>query len=536
MKKIVLFIALFSVGICFAQEDAWVYFKDKPDAAFYLANPLEMLTQKALDRRAKQGIALDDKDVPIHQAYIDDVAALQGITVMARSKWLNALHIRGSQEDILALKVFAFVERVDFANRSLNIAGRTAHDQQYNAVNKELETQADFSYGSSANQIQMLKGNLLHEQDFTGNGITIAVLDAGFPTVNTTQPFKRLFDNNLILGGYDFVKRSDDFYGGGTHGTLVLSTMAGYIEGQLVGTAPDAFYYLFVTEDPTSENPVEESYWVEAAEKADSLGVDVINTSLGYFRYDNDAYSYTYGNMDGQTAFISRGANVAFLKGMMCVVSAGNTGNSNAPHIGVPADVANSLTVGAVDAQGNYGSFSSIGPSFDNRVKPDVMAKGSQSTIATTEGTVGAGNGTSFASPITAGLVACLWQALPDMTNVELLQLIRQSADRYSNPTNQYGYGISDFSLALQNGRDIQNTNTHFMLFPNPSNDLVNITFPKGLHNATLTIFNNLGQLVADKIVTINEPIFSIGALATGVYSYKLESSAMSKRGRLIKK
>lgn len=539
MKKLLFIIVLFSVGFCYAQEDAWVYFKDKPDAEFYLSNPLEMLTQKALDRRTKQGIALDDKDVPIHQAYMDEVIASQGITVMAKSKWLNALHIRGSQEDILILKVLSFVDRVDFANKTLNIPGnihgRTANQQQYMAVNKDLETQTDFNYGSSANQIQMLKGNLLHEQNFTGKGMTIAVLDAGFPGVNTTQPFKRLFDNSLILGGYDFVTRSDNFYGGGTHGTLVLSTMGGYVDGQLTGTAPDAFYYLFITEDSTSENPVEESYWVEAAEKADSLGVDVINTSLGYFGYDNAAYSYTYENMDGQTAFISRGANVAFLKGIMCVVSAGNTGNSNAPHIGVPADAANSLTVGAVDANGNYGSFSSIGPSFDGRVKPDVMAKGAQSTIATTDGTVGAASGTSFASPITAGLVACLWQALPDMTNVELLQLIRQSADRYVNPTNQYGYGIPDFSLALQNGKDIKNTNTCFILFPNPFNDIVNIAFPKGVHNATVTVFNNLGQLVANRSVSINEPYLNIGALATGVYSYKLESATVSQNGRLIK-
>ncbi|MNK08373.1 Subtilisin NAT precursor [compost metagenome] len=527
---------LFSVGFCFSQEDAWVYFKDKPDAEYYLANPLEMLSQKALDRRLVQKIALDDRDVPQHQPYIDAVMSAEGITVMAKSKWLNALHIRGSQLDIIALKSFVFVDRVEFANRSLNIAGRIVMQQQNNIVTKELETQTEFNYGNSANQIQMLNGNLLHQQNFTGKGMTIAVLDAGFPNVNTAKPFQRLLDNNLIIGGYNFVSRSDDFYTGGTHGTTVLSTMGGYVEGQLTGTAPDAFYYLFVTEDPTNENPVEESYWVEAAERADSLGVDVINTSLGYFKYDNGAYSYTYSDMNGETAFITRGMNVAFSRGIFCVVSAGNTGTGSDPHIGSPADAINSLTVGAVDAMENYANFSSIGPSFDGRVKPDVMAKGAQATMASAQGKVTIGNGTSLASPITAGLVACLWQALPNKTNAELLQLIKESADRYGNPTVQYGYGIPDFNLALQNGWGTANpSDKKIILYPNPSNDIINLVFPKGTLNGTITIFNNLGQLITEKTVSVNESFFSISSLAIGFYSYRFESATLSQTGRIIK-
>lgn len=531
-----LFCMLFLTGFCFGQEDAWVYFKDKPDTEYYLVNPLEMLTQKALDRRSVQGIALDDKDIPLHQPYIDAVVSTEGITVMARSKWLNALHIRGSQENIQTLKGLTFVSEIEFANRSLNTTGRITLVEQNSIVTKELETESEFNYGNSANQIKMLNGNLLHQQNFTGKGMVIAVLDAGFPNVNSTAPFQRLLDNNLILGGYNFVSRSDDFYTGGTHGTTVLSTMGAFVEGQLTGTAPDAFYYLFVTEDPTSENPVEESYWVEAAERADSLGVDIINTSLGYFKYDNTAYSYIYNDMNGETAFITRGMNVAFSRGMFCVVSAGNTGTGSNPHIGAPADAFNSLTVGAVDAMENYANFSSIGPSFDGRIKPDVMARGSQAIIASTAGTVTNASGTSFASPITAGLVACLWQALPDKTNAELLQLIKESADRYTNPTMQYGYGIPDFNLALQMGLGtIDQSGRKVILFPNPTADIVNVLFPKGTLNGTVSIFNNLGQLVTEKAVSVNESSFSISSLAIGIYSYRFESTTLSQTGRIIK-
>lgn len=532
MKKMMLLLVLFfTVCLCFAQEDAWVYFKDKPDADYYLSHPAEMLSQKALDRRTKQNISLDNNDVPVHEAYIEAIKTSVGITVMAKSKWLNALHIRGLKEDIELLKNLAFVGSIDYADRSLN-ASRVGMQEQIVSVKETQETLTDFNYGTSANQIQMLNGHLLHQSNYTGEGMTIAVLDAGFPGVDSTQPFQRMRDKDLIKGGYDFVERSDNFYGGGSHGTLVLSTMAGYVEGQLAGTAPDAFYYLFRTEDATSENPVEESYWVEAAEVADSLGVDVINTSLGYFTYDDGRYSHTYEDMNGQTAFITRGANVAVSRGIFCVVSAGNSGNTQNPHMGAPADAFDILTAGAVDANENTVSFSSIGPSYDNRVKPDVVARGYQCTVATPVGDIGAASGTSFSSPITAGLVACLWQALPDKTNAELRQLIKESADRYTAPTNQYGYGVPDFNLAMQNGMGL--TNGNFILYPNPTDDgIVHLIFPKNLQNTTVSIFNELGQRVSQQNITLADPSFNLSQLATGIYSYSMEGT--SQKGRIIK-
>jgi hypothetical protein len=534
MKRILLFLLFISFAAQ-AQEDAWVYFNDKPDAEFYLANPLEMLSQRALDRRAAQNIALDEQDVPIHQEYIDAVTATNGITVMAKSKWLNALHIRGTQEVISTLTELVFVDHVEYANKALNPSGKPGRTQK-KITQKPQETQSDYNYGQSSTQIEMLNGQLLHQQDYTGTGKIIAVLDAGFPGVDTAQPFARLFENSQILGGHNFVEHSENMYTGGTHGTMVLSTMGGYTEGQLVGTAPDASYYLFVTEDVTSENPVEESYWVEAAERADSLGVDVINTSLGYFDYDNPAYSYTYENIDGETAFITRGANVAFTRGMICVTSAGNSAGSNHPNIGAPADAFNTLAVGAVDAAEQYASFSSIGPSYDMRVKPDVMAMGVADVISDTTGTITTGSGTSFAGPVMAGMVTCLWQALPDKTNQEIIDLVRQSADRYNNPNVQYGYGIPNFSLALENALSTKSfTSNTILVYPNPVKDRFTILLSNTTKNTVITLYNNIGQMVKQKAVSADKNSVSVSELPKGIYSYKITSAQKTVTGKIIK-
>ena len=538
MKKIILFLLLISSFLGFSQEDAWVYFTDKPDSAIYLANPLTMLTQKSLDRRTAQNIALDIKDVPISPSYITQITNATGITVMAKSKWLNALHIRGSVTDIQQLSTLSFVNSIQFANATLNAnaSEKSASTVNIEAVNKTLETQINFAYGNSNNQIQMLGGDLLHQQNFTGTGKTIAVLDAGFPGVNTALPFQRLFTNNLLLGGYDYVNQSTNFYTGGTHGTLVLSTMGGYVENSLVGTAPDASYYLFITEDVNSENPVEESYWVEAAEEADRLGVDIINTSLGYFGYDNPNYSYTYENMNGVTSFISRGADVAFSRGIICVTSAGNSGSTANPHISVPADAINTLAIGAVNAAGLYTSFSSIGPSFDGRVKPDVVAQGVQAVVSDPSGNIGTANGTSFSGPITAGMVACLWQALPTKTNAEIIQIIKESGSIYNNPTPQLGYGIPNYNTALSTALGINVIEKDsFLLYPNPVKDVLNINTTNFSPDTTLVVYSSLGQKVLETKAISAQFSVPVSQLPSGVYFCKISSGKLNTTKTFIK-
>ena len=536
MKKILFYILFFSCFSGFAQEDAWVYFNVKNSSQSYIDNPLLMLSQRAIDRRIKQNIVLDSKDIPIDKSFINQVKSVSGITVMAKSKWLNALHVRGSETAIKSLKSFAFVDKVDFANKTLNSTSKVVTTVKTKSVSKVLETKVDFTYGNSANQIQMLHGDVLHQQNYTGSGKIIAVMDAGFPGVNTAQPFQRLRDKNQILGGYDYVKGNANFYTGNSHGTLVLSTMGGYKENSLVGTAPDASFYLFITEDNLNENPVEESYWVEAAEKADSLGVDVINTSLGYFEFDKASYNHTYSEIDGKTAFITRGAEIAFSRGMIVVVSAGNEGATSNPHIGVPADALSVLAVGAVNSTKNVTSFSSIGPSFDGRIKPDIMAQGQSVVLSDPSGNIGTANGTSFSSPITAGMVACLWQAFPDKTNKEIKDLIIKSSDRFTAPNNQYGYGIPDFKLAFSNETALNDVpKNDIFVYPNPTSDLSIISFSDNFDAAVFKVYSLLGQKILEQNVTKAMPSVSLKTLQSGVYIYEINCNENITTGKLIK-
>lgn len=516
----------------FSQEDAWVYFNAKPSAQIYLDSPLLMLSQRSLDRRTNQNIALSFSDIPLETTYVDQIKSSTGITVMAQSKWLNALHIRGTQVNITALKNLTFVDKVVFANKNLNTTSKKVSENKIVQTNNKLKTTIDYAYGTSANQIQMLNGQVLHQQNYTGSGKIIAVLDAGFPGVNTAQPFQNLINNNRILGGYDFVSRSTNFYAGDDHGTMVLSTMGGYTENALIGTAPDASYYLFITENDAFENPVEESLWVEAAEKADSLGVDIITTSLGYFSYDNANYSHTYSDMNGITNFISRGAEIAFSKGIIVVASAGNEGNTTEKHIGAPADAASVITVGAVTAAKVRSGFSSIGPSFDNRIKPDVMAQGTAAVVSNTSGSIVTVNGTSFSCPIMAGMIACLWQAFPTKTNQEIRDMVIHSSDKYLTPDNNYGYGIPNFgtTLAIETFVD-----KDFIVYPNPAVTNITFSFSNEINDASVSIYSILGQKVIDKKITNQNPNLSVESLKSGLYFYTFDTEGLHKTGKIIK-
>lgn len=537
MKKILFYLLILSSLSTYSQlEDAWVYFIDKPNASTYLANPLTMLTQRSLDRRTAQGIALNIQDVPIHQSYIDQIDASNGISIMAKSKWLNCVHVRGLQADINALASLSFVNDIYWANNSWNKNSNQTTIPQ--PVNKQFSVATTFNYGNSSNQIQMLNGHLLHQQNFTGSGKIIAVLDSGFPNVNTVQPFQRLISNGLILGGYDFVNKNSNYFSGHYHGTLVLSCMGGYTDNQLVGTAPDASYYLYITEDVATENPVEESNWVEAAEEADRVGVDIINTSLGYTDYDNPSYSHSYTDMTGDINFASKGANIAFSKGIVVVASAGNSGTANIPTIGVPAEATNVLAVGAVQANRNYASFSSIGPSFDGRVKPDVMAQGQNSVLSNTAGNISTANGTSFSCPIMAGMIASLWQAVPTLTAQQVVNFVRQSSDKFNNPDPQYGYGIPDFQDALNRanlsvGNNIFN---QFAIFQNNDFSNISVLFPTNINKANIFLYNALGQLVIEKKISTTDYILNINNLQSSVYIYKIEADGLIKTGKIFKK
>lgn len=321
--KIFSFLFCFFPYAIFAQQDAWVYFTNKENVEVVIQKPISILSQKAINRKNAHNIAIDVRDVPVNEFYISRLKTTSGITVLAKSKWMNAVHVRGEASDISRLFDFDFVASIEFADKNLNDLLRPAKQNDKFVLEESLD---GFNYGSSQNQVSMIHVDALHRENYTGEGIIIAVIDAGFPNVNTMTSFSRLRNSNRLLGGYDFVNRTSAFdaYTASSHGTKVLSTMAGYVENEFVGTAPDASYYLFRTEDAAFENPVEESYWVEAAERADSLGVHIINSSLGYSEFDNPKYNYLPSAMDGKTTFISRGAQIASQKGILVVNSAGN--------------------------------------------------------------------------------------------------------------------------------------------------------------------------------------------------------------------
>ena len=512
------------------------FFKDKPNAAAFYSNPLAELNQRSLDRRTTQVIALDIKDAPLHQPYITQITAATGITVLAKSKWLNMLHISGTQTNIAALLGLSFVDHIQYAKHSLNPIVRPTEPEQTQKVQKLAKSQeslASFTYGNSAAQIQMLKGDYLHQQNYTGAGKIIAVLDAGFPGVNTAAPYSRLRTNGLILGGYDFVNNSTNFYTGDQHGAEVLSTMGGY-DPNLVGTAPDAKYYLFITEDAPTEKPIELTNWVEAAEEADRLGVDVITSSLGYFGFDNTAYSYTYANMNGQVSVASRAVDIAFAKGMICVISAGNEGGTAEPHVGTPGDAVYSLTVGSVTSARVKSGFSSIGPSADARIKPDLMAMGSAAVVSTPTGTITTANGTSFSCPILAGAITSFWSAFPNKTNSQIVQLVRASADRYAAPNNNYGYGIPNFQTATTLSVPEFSANI-FSLYPNPATNEIEIKSSDNIIGSIIKFYNNLGQLVLEKSIDAQTQKISLQSLNSGVYYYNIASAERTLYGKLIK-
>ncbi|WP_179950068.1 S8 family serine peptidase [Lutibacter citreus] len=559
MKRLYFFIIItFSVSNLSAQiEDAWVYFKDKPSEASYFSSPLKMLTQRSLDRRARFSIHLDSKDVPIDASYVLKIKE-SGVSILARSKWLNALHVQDTKVNIDALLSIEFngntiVSSIEYANKSLNSSKTPKSKNKISKKRNKLEFKKVDIYGDAENQLSMLKGDSLHLKELKGLGIQIAVLDAGFPNVNSLLAFKQVIDNNQILGGYDFVNRSLNYFTGNYHGMSVLSTMAGYLENGIngatnnyIGTAPGAEYYLFITEDSNKEVKLEESLWVEAAERADSLGVDIINTSLGYsVFFDNTNHNYSYSDMDGQTAFITRGAEIAFSRGMILVNSAGNEGGDpDWPYINAPADGPSVLTIGAVKSNEEIASFSSFGPTYDGRIKPDVCAQGQGTALINTSGNVVFANGTSFSSPVLAGVIACLWQAFPNKTNDEIVQLVRESGHLYdvSTKTNatidyQMGYGIPNFS-SIFNALEIekiQKGTAEVVFYPNPASNNVYIKFPKGISNLEITLFSTSGSKIIEEQLHSENPKLDISYLSTGLYLLKINYGNEIKEFKILK-
>ena len=459
-----LFSFFFITSFSFAQSSQWwVFLKDKD------CDPVVALTQKSIERRAKQNIALDIHDFRVCQSYIDILKSFE-LKIRHQSRWLNAVSVSIESYNVLhELFQLDFVDHIQpmkeiRMNKYLPESSIFHNNKNYN-----LRQSYGLPYGLSFNQVDMLGGVDLHNAGFLGSGVTIAVFDAGFTSVDSLPIFDSLWMNSQIIDTYDFVDDDDDVFGGSSHGTMVLSTMGGYMEDSLIGVAPESYYMLFRTEDSVSETLVEEDNWAIAAEYADSLGVDIINSSLGYtILYDDTLNSHSYFDMDGNSTIITMAADLAASRGILVVNSAGNSGNNDWYYIGAPADGDSVLAIGAVNDLGDIASFSSRGPSYDGRIKPNVCAQGVSTVVSDLDSTIRVANGTSFSSPLIAGLAACLWESRPDLNNMEILNLIQQSAHLYDNPNDSLGYGIPNFYEAYLFSSQLNYEKNNVKIYPNP--------------------------------------------------------------------
>ncbi|MBO3116724.1 S8 family serine peptidase [Winogradskyella sp. DF17] len=517
------------------QEDAWVFLTDKANVADALANPTSILTQKAIDRKEAHGISIDYRDVPVNEIYVSDLKLQSGITVLAKSKWFNAVHVRGLQTDIESLENLVYVDYVDFANTNLGSNSRLSQLEDKMAIENQA---VSFNYGNTQNQVEMINVDQLHVSGFTGEGITIAVMDSGFPNVNTMDAFQRLRDNGNLLGGYDFVNRTQNVYANtaSSHGTRVLSCMAAFIPDDYVGTAPDASYYLFLTEDVGSENPVEESYWVEAAERADSLGVDMINTSLGYRFFDNPNYNYTPSDMNGQVAFISKGASIAAEKGILVVVSAGNAGATAWQTVGAPADSPNVLSVGGVDENGDYVAFSSRGGAAQiGYQKPDVVARAGLSFVIESDNSIVQNNGTSFSAPILCGGIASLWQDVTHLTPIEIREAVVQSGSQFSTPDDFLGHGIPNLWSARNEALNLSEFDkVEVSIYPNPVEDELQLKVNNVSEPYDVSVMNYLGKTLYSKSLTGVSNQIDVSRYAPGLYLLTLKNSQFNSTFKFI--
>lgn len=422
--------------------------KDLSRTPYSIERPSEFLSARSIKRRNRQGLKVDETDLPISPFYIKAVAD-EGIEIVGKSKWNNTLLVRIHKE-----KELRKLDGLDFIAKMTKVFASpdSISERTRSSVRKELNSWGEGIgvYGAADAQISSLGGKKLHAANFRGNGVMIAVFDGGFMNVDKIPALHGI----KLAGLKDFVvPKSNNIFTEMEHGTMVLSTMATNEPNYYVGVAPEAQYLLVRCEDERTESPAEEDYWAEAAEYADSCGVDVISSSLGYHAFDDSSMNHQYWEQDGHTALISRTASMCADKGIVCVNSAGNDGMGSWKKINFPADADNILTVGSVNDHGVNAAFSAVGPTADGRIKPDVMAFGSPTSVITGRGSIINDNGTSFSAPLIAGMVACLWQALPNKTAKQIIKLVRLAGNNQQHPDNVFGYGVPDFWKAYQTGK-----------------------------------------------------------------------------------
>jgi hypothetical protein len=524
MKKYFLIALIFSGLMPLSAQSYRVYFTDKGQQEQLLEQPELLLSEAALIRRAAQGIALDQSDLPVYAPYLKTLKRMGG-QILAQSRWLNYAYVQGLSAD--EIQALPFVKKVEQPKAHVSHLATTA-------------TSTTFDYGLGRTQIEMLNGHKLHQQGFTGRGVNIAVIDAGFTGVWQASVLDSLRQSGRLLGSYNFVTSDTNVYSGqGGHGASVLSVMAALDTGVFVGTAPHANYWLLTSENVHSETPLEMDHWLMAAEFADSVGAHVINTSLGYTTFDDTADSYSYSDMDGNTTVVTRAADWAASKGIIVVASAGNEGGGSWQHIGAPADGDSVLAVGAVDGTGAYVGFSSRGPSYDWRIKPDVVAMGAGTTLINIIGDISAGNGTSFSSPCIAGMAACVVQGQPTLAGQTIANNIRFSGHLYGNANNNLGFGIPDFLNAWRIGiEELEASQNSLQVYPNPVAEALFVygDFEYGTR-ISFKVLNQAAQILKEEERTWQNQSerIELSGLAPGIYYLQIAGKETYIRKILVK-
>ena len=453
MRYFLTILFLFHFLASFGQEEVqgkyWLSFTDKANSNFSILQPQYFLSPRAIERRHQQGIAITAEDLPVSESYLDAVTA-KGATILNKSKWMNSTTILASEKTVESLLKLPFVKEVlyvgkNFAKKNTQTVGLKT------GIQKVAYSTLESEYGYGERSIEMVEGKALHEIGSKGEDKMIAILDGGFTNADIMPFFDKMRMEGRIIEGWDFVDNDATVYESSPHGSQVLSVMGSDLPGLFTGTAPKATYVLFKTEDVRGEYLFEECNWIAGVEYADSMGVDIINSSLGYTTFSDLNMNYKYLDMDGQTSLASKAADIAFSKGLMIVSSAGNSGDNQWRYIGTPADARGVLAVGATDEFGEHALFSSFGPTADGRVKPNVAALGQSIPVASIYSyNVHESHGTSFSSPLIAGMVATLWQSFPNKTNKEIFDAIEASGNNKDALNYNLGHGIPDFWKAHQ--------------------------------------------------------------------------------------
>jgi len=510
-------------------ESYFIKFKDKKFTKYSFEKPEEFLSLKALERRKKNNILIDSSDLPVCDEYINIIQD-KGFKIKYPLKWFNGVVVSEDKDTLLEqIKSLSFIENI--------IKIKPCKSQK--TTNKKFEEKDKYEiiniYGLSVHHFSTVNATWMRDSGLTGNNITICILDAGFNSVDNLPAFTNVINENRIIASRNFVDNGN-IYLSHNHGTMVFSIMAGYISNNLIGTATDAKYVLVKTEDSETEFIIEEYNWTAGAEFADSIGADIINSSLGYYTFDDSSQNHTYKDMNGTTTIVTQAANIAFSKGILVVASAGNEANDSWKYIIAPADGDKVLSVGAIDQNLKRAPFSSVGPSSDGDIKPNIVAMGYNNVVQTYNGGVQFSSGTSLAAPVISGLAASLWQAFPEMKNSDIFKAIEKSSSQYNSPDSLIGYGIPDFLKAykiLENYRNVQNFNRMYIsLYPNPVRDKLNIEIYDNKENSILIeIYALQGNLLFSRKYNCNNDINNLITIEefrnfqSGIYILSIKNS-----------